>query len=111
MRNLNAITPETEKTCHYFWAQAHNFLIDRPEVTDMLFGQITEAFKQDWEVFENQQKWIDLNPLAPRVNMSADAGQIRGIRLLRKMILDEAARVPDAAATVRARANVPAALR
>jgi len=91
MRNLNAITPETENTCHYFWTQAHNFMIDRPEVTDMLFAQINEAFRQDWEVFENQQKWIDLNPNAPRVNMSADAGQIRGIRLLRKMILDEAA--------------------
>ena len=27
-RNLNAITPETDKTAHYFWAQARNFRVD-----------------------------------------------------------------------------------
>ena len=25
MRNLNAMTPETETTTHYFWGQAHDF--------------------------------------------------------------------------------------
>jgi len=100
MRNLNAITPETEKTCHYFWAQAHNFMIDRPEVTEMLFGQIKEAFQQDWDVFEGQQKSIDLDPRAPRVNLSADAGQVQSIRLLRRLIQEEADRVRDAAAPI-----------
>ena len=90
MRNLNAITPETGKTCHYFWAQAHNFLLDRPEVTEMLFEQIKEAFTQDVEVFENQQRWIDLDPDAPRVNVAADSGQVHGIRLLRRLIAEEA---------------------
>ena len=96
MRNLNAITPETAKTCHYFWAQAHNFLIDKPEVTEMLFKQIDEAFRQDWDIFENQQKWIDLNPEAPRLDVNADAGQIQGIRLLRRLIAEER-RLPQAA--------------
>jgi len=90
MRNLNAITPESEKTCHYFWAQAHNFMIDRPEVTELLFEQVNEAFHQDWEVFENQQKWIDLAPHAPRINVRADAGQIQSIRLLEEAIQKEA---------------------
>ncbi len=96
MRNLNAITPETGKTCHYFWAQAHNFLIDKPEVTEMLFSQIDEAFRQDWDIFENQQTWIDLNPQAPRLDINADAGQIQGIKLLRRLI-DEEQRPPRAA--------------
>ena len=100
MRNLNAITPEPGKTCHYFWAQAHTFMIDRPEVTEMLFGQIKEAFQQDWDVFESQQKSIPLDPRAPRVNVSADAGQVQGIRLLRRMIEEEVDRVRDAAAPV-----------
>ena len=90
MRNLNAITPESAKTCHYFWAQAHNFLLERPEVTEMLFAQIQEAFTQDWQVFENQQRWIDLDPAAPRVNVAADSGQVQGIRLLRRLIAEEA---------------------
>ena len=98
MRNLNAITPETASSCHYFWAQAHNFMLDRPEVTDMLFEQIKEAFTQDWEVFENQQRWIDLDPAAPRVSVAADAGQVHGIRLLRRKIAEEAALAAPAGA-------------
>jgi hypothetical protein len=89
MRNLNAITPESERTCHYFWAQAHNFLLDRPLVTDMLFEQIDTAFRQDWEVFELRQPWIDLDPAGPRVDVNGDAGQIQSIRMLRERIAEE----------------------
>ncbi|MGB8437589.1 MAG: aromatic ring-hydroxylating dioxygenase subunit alpha [Burkholderiales bacterium] len=89
MRNLNAITPESERTCHYFWAQAHNFLLDQPQVTDMLFEQIDTAFRQDWEVFETQQRWIDLDPAAARVDVNGDAGQIQSIRMLRERIAEE----------------------
>jgi len=92
MRNLNAFTPETEKTTHYFWAQAHNLSLDDPAITNLLFDQIDEAFHQDWEVFETQQRSIDLAPDAPRVNVRADAGQIQGVRLLRRKIEDEARR-------------------
>lgn len=94
MRNLNAITPESAKSCHYFWAQAHNFLLDKPEVTNLLYEQVKEAFQQDWEIFENQQKWIDLNPDAPRVDLNGDNGQIQAIRLLRRRIAEEQAGSP-----------------
>jgi phenylpropionate dioxygenase-like ring-hydroxylating dioxygenase large terminal subunit len=40
MRNLNAITPETDKTLHYFWAQAHDFDVKNPEVTNKIFVEI-----------------------------------------------------------------------
>ncbi len=89
MRNLNAITPETGKSCHYFWAQAHNFLLDQPQVTDMLFQQIDLAFRQDWEVFENQQRWMDMAPDAPRIDVNGDSGQIQGLRLLDRKIAEE----------------------
>lgn len=89
MRNLNAITPESEKTCHYFWAQAHNFLLDQPQVTEMLYQQIDTAFRQDWEVFETQQRWIDLDPAARRIDVNGDTGQIQSIRLLRQRIAEE----------------------
>jgi phenylpropionate dioxygenase-like ring-hydroxylating dioxygenase large terminal subunit len=90
MRNLNAITPETDRTTHYFWAQAHNFRLGEPAVTDMLFEQISATFDQDWEVFETQQRSIDLAPNARRVNVRADAGQMQAIRLLRKKMEQEA---------------------
>ena len=40
MWNLNAITPETETTSHYFWGQAHNFDVGNPKTTDMIIEQI-----------------------------------------------------------------------
>jgi vanillate O-demethylase monooxygenase subunit len=95
MRDLNAITPETAGTCHYFRAQAHSFMLDRPEVTGTLFEQIKEAFTQDWEVFEHQQRWIDLDPAAPRISVAADAGQVHGIQLLHRRIAEEAGAPAD----------------
>ena len=44
MRNLNAITPETETTAHYFWAQAHDFEPHNAEMTERVFEQIKTAF-------------------------------------------------------------------
>src|SRR5262249_61085054 len=56
MWNLNAITPETETTSHYFWGQAHNFDVKNPKTTDMLIEQIRTAFLEDVAVFEAQQR-------------------------------------------------------
>lgn len=44
LRNLNAITPETETTCHYFWSQCQDVKPDSAEFTDMVYKQILTAF-------------------------------------------------------------------
>ena len=36
------------------------------------------------------RRWIDLDPGAPRIDVNGDAGQIQGIRLLRRKIAEEA---------------------
>ena len=89
MRNLNAITPETESTTHYFWAQAHDFDVDNPEVTDLVFQQVKTAFTEDVAVFEAQQQVIDLDPEAPTINLSQDAGGVAALRLIRNRIARE----------------------
>ena len=58
MRNLNAITPETETTSHYFWGQAHDFDVKNPEMTERVFQQIQTAFLEDVAVFTAQQRSI-----------------------------------------------------
>ncbi len=85
MRNLNAITPETEKTTHYFWAQAHDFQVNNPAVTEMIFQEILKAFLQDKEVLEAQQQTIDLDPDAPTVNTNHDAGGLEARRILQRL--------------------------
>ena len=65
MRNLNAMTPETETTTHYFWGQAHDFEPHNPEMTERVFQQIKTAFLEDVSVFTAQQQNIELDPDAP----------------------------------------------
>ena len=75
MRNLNAITPETESSTHYFWAQAHDFDVDNPDVTDAVFRQVETAFNEDVEVFHAQQEMIDLDPRRPSGELEPGCGR------------------------------------
>ena len=89
MRNLNAITPETEKTTHYFWAQAHDFRIDEAWVTDLLVSNIHEAVLEDLEIIGLQQKNIDAGTTPTRVDINHDGGGLQAIRTLNRMIKAE----------------------
>jgi phenylpropionate dioxygenase-like ring-hydroxylating dioxygenase large terminal subunit len=90
MRNLNAITPETERTTHYFWAQAHNFGLDKTWLTDLIFRNVHTAFLEDLAIIGAQQENIETNPNAPRIDMNHDAGGIAARRMLEAMIAAEA---------------------
>ena len=89
MRNLNGITPETETTTHYFWAQAHNFNVDNPDVTELVYQQVHAAFSEDIEVFEEQQALIDREPQAPRINLSGDVGGLAAVEIIYKLVAEE----------------------
>ena len=98
MRNLNAITPETEKTSHYFWGQCHSFDVKNPETTEKIFRQIETAFHEDVAVFQAQQRSIDQRPDAPQVDINADAGTIQARRILDRLYAEEQAASSHAAA-------------
>lgn len=98
MRNLNAITPETETTSHYFWAQAHDFDVKNPETTNKIFAEIERAFLEDVDVLGAQQRNLDLMPDRPQVDIGADAGLIQARRILARLHDEEqAAKHPTAA--------------
>ena len=84
--NLNMITPETEKTTHYFWAQGQDRSPNDQALTDMVFDQIEIAFKQDWAIFEVQQERMDQAPGRVRVDVAGDAGGIQAIQALNRLI-------------------------
>ncbi|HWE71609.1 MAG TPA: aromatic ring-hydroxylating dioxygenase subunit alpha [Stellaceae bacterium] len=91
MRNLNAITPETETTTHYFWAQAHNFAIDDPSVTELIFRQVHTAFMEDLAVIEAQQNTMSAfgDRLPEPVDLNQDAGGIQAGRIVANILAAE----------------------
>jgi phenylpropionate dioxygenase-like ring-hydroxylating dioxygenase large terminal subunit len=91
MRNLNAITPETETTAHYFWGQAHDFDVKNPETTNKIFEQIRTAFMEDVAVFSAQQKNLNVFSNPPQVDIAADGGVIAARRILSRLYDEEQA--------------------
>ena len=91
MRNLNAITPETETTSHYFWGQAHDFDVKNTETTNKIFEQIRTAFLEDVDVFSGQQRNLDLMPNSPQLDIAADAGALQARRILARLHDEEQA--------------------
>ena len=98
MRNLNAITPETEITSHYFWGQAHDFDVKNPQTTNKIFEQIQTAFLQDVAVFSAQQRNLNLIRNPTQIDIAADAGAIQARRILARLYGEEQPRARDAAA-------------
>jgi len=90
MWNLNAITPETETTSHYFWGQAHNWDVGNRNTTDMIVEQIRTAFLEDVGVFEGQQRNLGMIPNPPQTDINADAGVIHARRILDRLHQQEA---------------------
>jgi phenylpropionate dioxygenase-like ring-hydroxylating dioxygenase large terminal subunit len=88
MWNLNAITPETEKTAHYFFAQAYNFKLGERWISDMLAKQIRDIFLQDMAMVKAQQENMDLGP-SPVVNLGQDKAWVAMRGIVDRLIKEE----------------------
>jgi vanillate O-demethylase monooxygenase subunit len=88
MWNLNAITPETEKTAHYFFAQAYNFKLDEEWIGPMLAKQITDIFMDDMAMVKAQQKNMDLGPV-PVVNLGQDKAWVAMRQIVERLAREE----------------------
>jgi vanillate O-demethylase monooxygenase subunit len=90
MYNLNAVTPETDRSVHYFWAQAHDFSPRDAAVTDRLFAEIYSTFKEDWAILEAQQREIDRDPVSPIIDIRVDAAPNQARRMVDELVAAEA---------------------
>ena len=90
---LAAISPETEKSCHYFWNFVRNFRKDDQQLTLALQkGHVNEGrgvYDQDHVVLEAQQRAIDRNPRMPFYNLNIDAGALWARRMIDRMLVAE----------------------
>ena len=83
---IDAVTPETETSMHYFWGMARNFAVDDPGFTVRFKAQQGRVFAQDVEVLEAQQRSIDANPDRALRAFNIDAGGVLARRLIDSLI-------------------------
>jgi phenylpropionate dioxygenase-like ring-hydroxylating dioxygenase large terminal subunit len=95
---LNACTPETASSTHYFWASARDYQRDDKQVDALLTKITVDAFDEDKAILEAQEKCIALDPAAPTVNVHGDWGGVQARRLVSTLLAHETAAAPAAAA-------------
>jgi vanillate O-demethylase monooxygenase subunit len=102
---LAAITPETERTCHYLWNFVRTFKKDDQQLTrDIQRAHVNNGqgvYDQDKAILEAQQLAIDKHPRLPFYNLNIDAGALWARRLIDRLVAAEQAvpaQVPSEAA-------------
>ncbi|MDB5545213.1 MAG: Rieske (2Fe-2S) protein [Hyphomicrobiales bacterium] len=83
---LNTVTPETETTCHYFWAFARNYRINEQRITHQTREGVSGIFFEDELVLEAQQRAINDNPGRVFYNINIDSGALWARRLIDRLI-------------------------
>ena len=100
----HCITPETETSCHYFFAAARNLKKDDPAIDEALRGVLVTAFRdQDEPMIEAVQRRMgdtgDIDRLNP-VLLKTDTAPVLARRILKELIAAEQAEDRPAAAAV-----------
>ena len=84
-----ALTPETEKSTHFFWAVPRNFNPEQ-EVTDMMYQGSKAVFEEDVDILNRQQEVLgkrgdNLN----WQNVHSDAGAVYARRIIKELLSSE----------------------
>ena len=83
---MNTITPETERTSHYFWAFMRNYRLDSQLITTQLREGVRGVFAEDEAMLAAQQAAIDANPDHEFYSLNIDAGGMWVRRILDRML-------------------------
>ncbi len=89
LKAVSVPTPETKRTCHYFFAFPRAFALDDPAMDKVFNEDFVDVFREDVAVLEAQQRMLDLEPDAPRIDINVDAAPLAARRLLDRMIAAE----------------------
>ena len=87
---LNTVTPETDRSCHYFWAFCRNYNLNEQRLTHQLREGVAGIFHEDERVLEAQQQSMDERPGRAFQNLNIDAGSMWARRLIDRMVAAEA---------------------
>ena len=85
-RNCQFMTPETERTTHFFWCYLNNFEGEDPTISRSLLGSLIEGFMEDKAIIERQQKTLEEDPNFQMLGILADAPLAHFRRVLERLI-------------------------
>lgn len=89
---VNALTPETEGSTHYFWSVSRHFRLNEEAVSKKLYEQIVRTFEEDRDILEEQQRLIELGTApSPMMPINADAGVLATRKLIDGLLSAESA--------------------
>jgi vanillate O-demethylase monooxygenase subunit len=88
-RVFHIATPETPVTSHYFWGFTRSFGQGDEELTEQLRAGWRLGVLEDIDAIEANERMIDRGPLQHDLSAQADAGPLRGRRMVEDMILAE----------------------
>jgi vanillate O-demethylase monooxygenase subunit len=86
---MNTITPESDRSSHYFWAFMRNYRLDSQSITTQLRQGVHNVFGEDEDMLIAQQKAIDANPDYEFYSLNIDAGGMWVRRILDRMLQAE----------------------
>ena len=90
-RVLHLLTPETERSTHYFWAHNRNFRQADTELTRNIVAAHVRTFDEDKAMIELQQHELDESGLTvPKFALRVDDAPLRARRILSALIRQEA---------------------
>jgi len=85
-RNCQFMTPETERTTHFFWSYLNNYQGDDATISRSLLNSLIEGFMEDKAIIERQQKTLEDDPKFEMLAILADGPLVHFRRVLSKLI-------------------------
>jgi vanillate O-demethylase monooxygenase subunit len=87
----NAMTPETERSTHYFWSISRCFETEDEALSGILHGQIQSIFQEDKTIVEQQQRMIETDRSGrPLLSTNCDAGGAAARKMIDRALAAEA---------------------
>ena len=87
---MDALTPETERSTHYFWSFPRNYRLDDQDLSDFFQKGVHSTFLEDQGMLEGQQRIIDAAPDAKEIDINADTAQMQFRRMVARLLAEEA---------------------
>jgi phenylpropionate dioxygenase-like ring-hydroxylating dioxygenase large terminal subunit len=94
---INPITPETERSSHFWLGWARDFALDDAALTESAMRDNTQVILEDVAVIEAQQQRMDQFPGVPAVPINADQAIIAVHKVLDRLRAGQGARPQKAA--------------